>query len=307
MVKFSEFEVNQTELVKELQECKNLVFCSHDAGGAELLSSFIVANELTGKFLLSGPAIKIFYSKNLPIDENQINTLKAETSILFSSTGNTNFEYSSLSFARQLGARVFVILDHWVNYTERFERKGEVVSPDLILVVDEFAFDIAKREFPMTEIVLATNYFLENAKRDFFDFGETVIEYDYVFMCESRSKDSTNKLVSESDNLQGIEYFFDYLNSIGENNSRILVRPHPSDLDKDYMSIVPKSFPGVTISSKQSLPEVLRISSVIVGCNSMALVIADAVGKTVFTAIKDPDKYYLPIRSIRLLSEMKKK
>jgi len=37
-----------------------IAIISHDAGGAELLSSFIVANELTGKFLLSGPAIKIF-------------------------------------------------------------------------------------------------------------------------------------------------------------------------------------------------------------------------------------------------------
>lgn len=304
MVKYSELEVNESELIKELQECKNLVFCSHDAGGAELLSSFIVANKLTGKFLLSGPAIKVFHSKDLPIDENQIDALKAETSILFSSTGTTDFEYASISIARQLDVKAFVILDHWVNYTERFERRGEVVSPDLILVVDEYAFDIAKMEFPMIEIVLTTNYYFENIKRDFQNFDETMIEYDYVFMCESRSTDSTIKLGSGNDNLHGITYFFDYLNSIGENTSRILVRPHPSDLDKDYTSIVPKTFPCVTISSKQSLQEILRISNVIVGCNSMALVIADAVGKTVFTAIEDQDEYYLPIRTIRPLSEM---
>lgn len=297
--------MNQLDLIKELQECSNLVFCSHDAGGAELLSSFIVANKLTGKFLLFGPAIKIFQSKNLPIEENQISALKAETSILFSSTGTTDFEYSTMSIARQLDAKVFAILDHWVNYAERFERRGKVISPDLILVVDEYAFDIAKRKFPIHEIILTNNYFLENIKRDFGNFNETTIEYDYVFMCESRSKDSTIELALESDNLHGMEYFFDFLNSIGESNSRILVRPHPSDLDEDYMSIVPKSFPGVTISSKRNLLEVLRISNVIVGCNSMALVIADAVGKTVFTAVKDPNKCYLPIRSIRLLSEMK--
>jgi hypothetical protein len=305
VVKFSEFEVNHTELIEELQECKKLVFCSHDAGGAELLSSFIAANKLTGKFLLSGPAIKIFHSKNLLSDENQITTFEAETLILLSSTGTTDFEYSSMLIARQLDARVFVILDHWMNYTERFERRGGEVSPDLILVVDEYAFDIAKRKFPLNKIILTKNYFLENIKRDFRNFNKTAIEFDYVFVCESRSKDSTIQLDSESDNLQGIEYFFDYLSSIGENNSRILVRPHPSDLDKDYMSTVPKSFPGVTISSKQSLLEVLRISDVIVGCNSMALVIADAVGKTVFTAVKAPNECYLPIRSIRLLSEMK--
>ena len=297
--------MNQSDLIKELQECRNLVFCSHDAGGAELLSSFIVANKLTGKFLLSGPAIKIFHSKDLPIEENQISALKVETSTLFSSTGTTDFEYFNMSFARQLDAKVFVILDHWVNYTERFERRGKVVSPDLILVVDEYAFDIAKRKFPIHEIILTNNYFLENIKRDFGNFHETAIEYDYVFMCESQSKDSTIELALESDNLHGMEYFFDFLNSIGESNSRILVRPHPSDIDEDYMSIVPKSFPGVTISSKRNLLEVLRISNVIVGCNSMALVIADAVGKTVFTAVKDSNKFYLPIRSIKLLSEMK--
>lgn len=305
MVTFSEFDVNESELIKELQECKNLVFCSHDAGGAELLSSFIVANELTGKFLLSGPAIKVFHSKDLPIDENQIDSLKAETLILFSSTGTTDFEYANMSIARKLDARAFVILDHWVNYNERFQRRGEKVTPDLILVVDEYAFDIAKRIFPINEIILTNNYFLENIKRDFRNLDEKTIEYDYVFMCESQSKDSTIELALENDNVQQMKYFFDYLSSIGENNSRILVRPHPSDLDKDYTSIVPKTFPCVTISSKQSLQEILRISNVIVGCNSMALVIADAVGKTVFTALEDPDKCYLPIRGIRLLSEMK--
>lgn len=305
MVKFSEFEVNQSDLIKELQECRNLIFCSHDAGGAELLSSFIVANKLTGKFLLSGPAIKIFQSKNLPIKENQISSLKVETSILFSSTGTTDFEYSNMSFARQLDAKVFVILDHWVNYTERFQRKGKEVSPDLILVADEYAFDLAKRKFPINKIVLTNNYFLEDIKRDFLSLDVKTIEYDYVFMCESQSKDSTIESAWESYNMHGMGYFFDHLISLGENNSRILVRPHPSDTDKDYMSITPKSFSSVTISSKQNLLEVLRISNVVVGCNSMALVIADAVGKTVFTAVKDLNKCYLPIKSIRLLSEMK--
>lgn len=305
MVKFSEFEVNQSDLIKELQECRNLVFCSHDAGGAELLSSFIVANKLIGKFLLSGPAIKIFQSKNLPIAENQISALKAETSILFSSTGTTDFEYSTMSIARQSDTKVFVILDHWVNYTERFKRRGEEVTPNLILVVDEYAYEIAKKKFPSNEVILTKNYFLESIKRDFLNLDEKMIEYDYVFMCESQSKNSTIELALKSDIVQGMRYFFDYLSSIGENNSRILVRPHPSDIDKDYMSITPKSFPSVTISSKRNLLEVLRISNVIVGCNSMALVIADAVGKTVFSAVKDPNKFYIPIKSIRLLAEMK--
>ena len=235
--------MNQSDLIKELQECRNLVFCSNDAGGAELLSSFIVANKLIGKFLLSGPAIKIFQSKNLPIAENQISALNAETSILFSSTGTTDFEYSTMSIARQSDTKVFVILDHWVNYTERFKRRGEEVTPDLILVVDQYAYEIAKKKFPSNKIILTNNYFLESIKRDFLKLDEKMIEYDYVFMCESQSKDSTIELALKSDIVQGMKYFFDYLSSISENNARILVRPHPSDLETDYMSITPNSFP----------------------------------------------------------------
>lgn len=296
--------MNQSELVEKLQECKTLVFCSHDAGGAELLSSFIVANSLSGKYLVSGPATRIFQSKNLLSEKNQITFLQANTSIILSSTGTTDFEYSIMSDGLKIGAKVIALLDHWVNYAERFERKGKKIVIDVILVVDEFAFNIAERELPKIEVVLINNDFLEGVRKEYFALDVNDIEYDYVFMCESRHVNTNIEQNFDFNNLAGLTYFFDVLSSIGENKARILLRPHPSDLEKDYTEYVPKTFPSVKISSEESLLKTLKTSDIVVGCNSMALVIAQTVGKRVYSAIKNPQSVVLPFAGIRPLSEI---
>ncbi len=296
--------MNQSELLIELQECKNLVFCSHDAGGAELLSSFIVANSLSGKYLVSGPATRIFQSKNLLSEENQMTFLQANTSIILSSTGTTDFEYSNMSAGLKGGAKVIALLDHWINYAERFERQGKNIDTDVILVVDEYAFNIAKREFPKLEIVLINNDFLEGVKKEYCALAGNDIEYDYVFMCESRHVNTNMEQSFDINNLAGLAYFFDVLSSIGENKARILLRPHPSDLGRDYTEYVPKTFPLVKISSEESLLKTLKTSDIVVGCNSMALVIAQTVGKRVYSAIKNPQSIILPFAGIRPLSEI---
>ncbi len=296
--------MNQSELLIELQKCENLVFCSHDAGGAELLSSFIVANNLSGKYLVSGPATKIFQSKNLLSEKNQINVLQANTSIILSATGTTDFEYSNMSAGLKSGAKVIALLDHWVNYTERFEQKGKKIVVDVILVVDEYAINIAEREFPTIEIVLINNDFLEGVKKEYCALDVNDIEYDYVFMCESRHVNTNMEQNFDFDNLAGLTYFFDVLSSIGENKARILLRPHPSDLGKDYEEYVPETFPSVKISSEESLLKALKTSGIVVGCNSMALVIAETVGKRVYSAVKNPHSFLLPFTGIRPLSEI---
>jgi hypothetical protein len=302
--KFRELKVNKSELIKELQECQNLVFCSHDAGGAELLSSFIVANNLLGKFLVSGPATKVFQSKNLLSEVNQLTFLQADASIILSSTGTTDFEYSNMLAGSKNGAKVIALLDHWVNYTGRFERRGRKIESDLILVVDEYAFKIAEKEFPKTEIVLIDNDFLEGIKKEYCELDVKNIEYDYVFMCESRHANANMEQSIEINNLAGLVYFFDFLSSLGKNDARILLRPHPSDLVRDYTEYVPKNFPLVKISAEESLLKTLKTSQIVVGCNSMALVIALTIGKRVYSACKNPKPVLLPFAGIRPLSEI---
>lgn len=296
--------MNQSELLKKLQECHNLVFCSHDAGGAELLSSFIVANSLSGKFLVSGPATKVFRSKNLISETNQIAFLQADASIILSSTGTTDFEYSNMLAGMKNGAKVIALLDHWVNYTERFERQNKNIQPDLILVVDEYASKIAEREFPRIEIVLIDNNFLEGIKKEYRELEVNHIEYDYVFLCESRHPNTSMEQRSDLNNLTELVYFFDMLRSIGKNEARILLRPHPSNLVIDYTEYVPKNFPSVKISAEENLLKTLKASQIVVGCNSMALVIALTVGKRVYSAFKNPHSILLPFAGIRPLSEI---
>ena len=56
-------------LISDLDEAQSAVgIVSHDAGGAEILSSYVVQNNLSCIYYLAGPTINIFERKLGPLD-----------------------------------------------------------------------------------------------------------------------------------------------------------------------------------------------------------------------------------------------
>ena len=82
--------MNQIEVIKLLQGRNNVAFCAHDAGGAEVLSSFINKNGLTGSYLVSGPAQQIFAKKIKDYEQCKITEFDPDTKMLVSATGTTD-------------------------------------------------------------------------------------------------------------------------------------------------------------------------------------------------------------------------
>lgn len=97
---------------------------SHDAGGAEILSSWLVRCSESYCLVLDGPAKAIFQRK---LGANKITPLSEAIGqcdwVLCGTSWQSNVERRAIALAKSEGKTVVAFLDHWVNYSERFQGK----------------------------------------------------------------------------------------------------------------------------------------------------------------------------------------
>ena len=108
----------------------------HDAGGAEIVSSYVVRNNLRAGYYLKGPATSIFERKlGIIKNSDSLFDLVKNSDWLLCGTGwQSDLEWSLIQEAKKQGKKVISFLDHWVNYQERFTRNNNKYLPDKIWV-----------------------------------------------------------------------------------------------------------------------------------------------------------------------------
>ena len=293
-----------SELIELIYAKKNIVVCSNDAGGAEVLSSFIAANGISAKFLLCGPAIEIFQRK-LEVSDRLLTELPPEYDLLLASTGwSTDFEFNNMFEATNSGAQVIAALDHWFAYPERFERNGNVIGVTHLLVFDAEAKRKATSVFPNSKIYLEENFYLKDlvARHQSMATKDTKIEYDFLFLCEPKSLDLNPEKQNDYSDIDSLKYFLNFLFSRNLTNARVLVRPHPSEeLDK-YVPEIPADFINIIFDKKMGLDEAISISETVVGCNTMAMIVALEFGKNVYSVVPPPSRTKLSDSRIQQLT-----
>ena len=124
-----------------------ITIVSKDAGGAEVLSSWVKRNPGNYKYHLSGPAKKIFKSKISKIKLSNIKNCINSTDTLLSSTGTSSFEKKAIKQFKKKNKKVIAYLDHWFNYKNRFFINKEMIKVDEIWVSDNYAKKEARRIF----------------------------------------------------------------------------------------------------------------------------------------------------------------
>jgi hypothetical protein len=287
----------------------SIVTCSHDAGGAEVLSSFIKAKQIKSKFILTGPAVEIYKRKlDIPTSE-MINTVPPNTDLVLASTGwSTDNEFNIIKLAKDRNIPVIAVLDHWFGYIERFRRLGKTTSPDKILVFDGLAEGIAQKLFPETQIITDRNYYVNDCilehNRMINESSSWKETYDFLFLCEPRNLFDLKAHHEKYSDYDSLKYFFDVLKKLKMKKKRILLRLHPSEDSDKYSDVIPKDFSNVQIEKSGNLPLAIALSRYVVGCNTMAMVIALEIGKNVFSVVPPPFKTSLPFDKILPISEL---
>ncbi|MNJ96129.1 hypothetical protein D3C87_138500 [compost metagenome] len=268
---------------------------SHDAGGAEILSSYVQKQGVEAfLYTLEGPAENIFRRKLGDVNRQSLQVaVHQSTSILCGTSWQADIEFNAIKMARSLGKRSISFVDHWINYQDRFIRSNELVLPDEIWVGDAMALAMAKEVFPSTPVVLIDNPYVQDIRQEFaalqMSRSPSINSISVLYLCEPVSEHALLRHGSkhfwgyvEEDALR---YFLSNLSVLGSAIDRIVIRAHPSEKAGKYSWVEREFDLPIEMGGQRTLVEEIVDCDLAVGCESMAMVVALMAGKKVITCI----------------------
>jgi len=286
----------------------------HDAGGAQIISSWLRRHKGEYCCVTEGPAENIFEQKlgkqrSLGLNE----AIESCEWVLCGSSWQSNLERRAIRIAKVKKKKTVVFLDHWVCYKERFIENGSSLLPDEIWVADRDALDIAKNLFSKTKVLQKTNPYFEDIKNELAEITarkKKITGNQILYVCEPISEQA---MIDHKDpsyfgytEQEALTYFLKNIHELGEKNPRIIIRPHPAEPRNKYDWAIGESMCSITIRNNLNLLDEIINSRLVAGCESMALVIALTAGKRVICSIPDgPGKCGLPHSGIEFLRDLK--
>ncbi len=258
----------------------------HDAGAANVVvATLLETGRKDWRAYMQGPAKKIWESA-FPevILYDSIEQAIEGSELLISGTGwASNVEDEARRIAQRKIVKSIAVIDHWVNYAERFVRNGEQVLPDEIWVTDEYALELALVAFPGKFVLQVPNYYLEKQLRDIALLDKPTNPKLLYILEPIRSKWGRN-IPGE---FQALEYFISKFPQLGVSKETVIcLRPHPSDLEGKYHDwIKSHSDMNIKLDDSISITESLGRAKWVAGCESFALALALMAGKTVYCTL----------------------
>lgn len=267
---------------------------SHDAGSAEILSSYVAQQGLRCIYSLAGPALKIFERKLGSIDVVQLEESIPKAGWLLCGTGwGSDLEWRAIKLAREYGKRSIAFLDHWVNFRERFSRGSEVCLPNEIWVGDALAESLARRVLPEVKIRLVKNPYFEDLKRELSAIPKPNkagrIGLNVLFVSAALREHGLRGFGNERHfgytEEEALHYFLSNLHVLGQPVERIVIRPHPSEPFHKYDWAKQEYKLPIINGGLHTLLEEIVESDVVAGFESMAMVVGLLVRKRVINCI----------------------
>ena len=271
-----------------------LAVVSHDAGGAEVLSSYVRKMGITTLLVLDGPARAIFARKLGSIELSSLEDAIARSSqVLCGTSWQSNLEFDAIGLARESSKHCVAFVDHWVNYAERFIRSGKMNHPDEIWVGDSIAERMARRQFAPLPVRLIANPYFEDIRLELAGIerrrNSGVAGLAVLYVCEPISEHALvrfgNKRHFGYFEDEAMRFFLGNVACLGASVDRICIRPHPSEAVDKYDWVKRESNLPIEMGGQRSLVEEVADCDIVVGCESMAMVVGLLAGKRVISCI----------------------
>ncbi len=282
---------------------------SHDAGGAEILSNFIKRDINNYYFILKGPAKKIFKNKFGKIQISRLSNIIQKCNLILSGTSvKSNLEVNAIKYGRKFNIKSIAFLEHWINYKERFFRKGRLFLPNEIYVGDKYAKILCKRAFRNITVKLIKNPYWDHFRKELKKFKKRKPnkKKKILYFTENLKQiKKINKANVNFSDFDAIHFFFRKIKYVSKKIDKIIFRFHPSESIEKYKKIILKYSDkfNIEISNKNKLIEDIVNCDIAVGCQTMAMVMALFANKKVFSSV--PIKNYnkiLPYKKIIYLN-----
>lgn len=272
-----------------------IAIVSHDAGGAELLSSYVRNRGLQCNYVLNGPAVGVFERKLGPV--SILSLAEAVNScgwLLCGSSWQSDMEWQAIAAARKAGKRTTTFLDHWGHYRERFIRHGVECLPDTLWVGDAIAERLARNIFPTIPVQLVPNPYFEDIREELSKLESAVQPAPghglrVLFVCEPLSEHGLKEYGNERHwgytEFDALRYFFSNRAVLGKPLASLVIRPHPSEAKGKYDQIAREFGEIARLGGQKPLLQEIAESDVVVGCESMAMVVGLIAGRRVIATI----------------------
>lgn len=272
---------------------QQIAVVSHDAGGAEILSSWLRQSQESYCLVLGGPAKAIFQRK---LGDCQCRPLEQAIElcewVLCGTSWQSNLEKQAIAQAKMANKKVVAYLDHWVEFEGRFKNQGITMYPDEIWVGDVDAEKIARKLFPDATVVLKLNPYFEDLQLELAATKESprdAQKYSVLYVCEPLSEQALLQYGDERyfgyTEEDALRFFFENIDTLGRAVSEIKIRPHPSESKDKYEWARQANSLVIETASTKTLIEQIVESDVVVGCESMAMVVALLAKKRVISSI----------------------
>lgn len=277
-----------------MQHGGKIAIVAHDAGGAEVLSSYVRRQGLDCLFALQGPACAIFERKLGPYENMAVEeALQGSERLLCGTSWQSDLELRAIELARASGRPSVAWIDHWVNYRDRFKREDNMVWPDEVWVGDREAYELAREHLPEVPVRLVENpYFLDirdNLQNETLVYPPLPDRIGVLYVCEPVREHALlrfgNELHWGYTEEQALRYFLSNVDVLGQPIGRIIVRPHPSEAAGKYDQIAAEFDLPIGFSQGHTLSAEIASSDCVVGCSSMAMVVGLIGGKRVISCI----------------------
>lgn len=266
----------------------------HDAGGAEIISSWLRQHpQPKVRLVLDGPAVSIFEKKKtLGVRTSLADAIVECDWVLGGTSWQSDLERRAIALAKEKGKKVVVFLDHWVNYQDRFIQAGQLILPDELWVGDEDAFVLARECFAGLPVTLQVNSYFEDILVEFANL-DPVANSDrdvaVLYVCEPVSEHCEKEYGDPRHfgytELEALRFFLGSLEHLVHGVQKIIIRPHPSEKDDKYDWVMSEFELPIEISKRGSLIAEIAQVHMVVGCESMAMVVGILTGRRVVSSI----------------------
>ncbi len=273
---------------------RKTLIVSHNAGGAAVLAAWVKhqLDPVACDFALCGPALGIFMREfpALNLVGLDVNLNSYQQVIAATSAQDTRWETLFISKARAAGIFCVSLLDHWTNYQTRFLLDGKTVYPDEIWVQDDFAYALTTKIAGYPPVEQIEDYYLCDQAAAIGQFAAQRDKRDELHVLVV-TEPSTNPLYSEYTVLHDV---LCYLDAHTQQRCHVRLRLHPREEHNKYDAVIENWRQTLSAEaqnrlqihlSQDSLIEDCAWSDWVVGCQTMAMVVALSAGLKVFSCL----------------------
>ncbi|MFC1831307.1 hypothetical protein ACFL0S_04725 [Thermodesulfobacteriota bacterium] len=286
--------------------CQNIAVVCHDAGAANIIIHALLENDRKDwQAFMQGPAKRIWHEAfpEVMLVESLESCLEGASALISGTGWASDIEFNARKLAQETGTYSIAVIDHWINYSDRFIRDNEIILPDEFWVTDRYASNLARQTFPGENIRLIPNYYTSKQLEGISQIKSSD-DQNLLYLLEPIRADWRMIIPGE---FQALDYFISKMPLLNlPIDTKIVLRQHPSDPKNKYDEWISNHHVlDITLEAEISLSKLIAHASWVVGCESFALALASMAGKQCFCSLPPwaPD-CRLPFKNIIKIKDL---